>query len=160
VQVLWGIATPSEIVRVSFIGTIYLAIADPKSGKDRTCFFSPLFFVDSTCYFRQVARVYRHEQPAGRPFSDGVHYQRRQARLRQCVRDLNVPLAVGVKCFRYVGNTPSSCPNDAQHSVTSAYPCEAFAYPTRWTSSASVCAPALSASNILFCVEWLQVPVF
>lgn len=97
-QVLWGIATPSEIVRVSFIGTIYLAIADPKSGKDRTCFFSPLFFVDSTCYFRQVARVYRHEQPAGRPFSDGVHYQRRQARLRQCVRALASQCSIGRWC--------------------------------------------------------------
>lgn len=30
---LWGVATPSEIVRVSFIGRIYLAIADPKSGE-------------------------------------------------------------------------------------------------------------------------------
>jgi hypothetical protein len=36
-QVLWGFATPSEIVRVSFIGTIYLTIADPKSGKWRVC---------------------------------------------------------------------------------------------------------------------------
>jgi hypothetical protein len=34
--VLWGIATPSEIVRVSFIGMIYLAIADPQSGMSIT----------------------------------------------------------------------------------------------------------------------------
>ena len=70
---------------------------------------------------------------------------------------LNIPSAVCVKCFRYVGNTPSSCPNDAQHSVTSAYPCEAFAYPTRWTSSASVCAPSRSASHLAFCVERLRL---
>ena len=36
-EVLWGIATPSEIVRVSFVGVIYLAIADAKSGKWRVC---------------------------------------------------------------------------------------------------------------------------
>jgi hypothetical protein len=36
-EVLWGIAAPSEIVRVSFVGVIYLAIADPSSGKWRVC---------------------------------------------------------------------------------------------------------------------------
>jgi hypothetical protein len=150
--VLWGIATPSEIVRVSFIGRIYLAIADPKSGE--YIFSIPLFAfntalcrVSPDCVSAGKWRVcIDTSNVLGGPFqmvftTNGI----RQLLDNVCVPQLRTAILIfplnRALIFRFVGNTPSSCPNDAQHSVTSAYPCEAFAYPTRWTSSASVCAP-------------------